>query len=171
MRRALFFLIAVLSALPACAQFPGEELPPELKKLDWLMGTWSGSGNMTMQGMEQSFTIQMTNSWDGYFAKSVSTMDYSVIKVSETMMMGWDAKKGEYFSSAYTNMSPLPRVERGKMEGDALVMVSEPWEVMGQSFVSRATMKKVDDSTIEFVLEFKNGESWEPASKVTLKKG
>lgn len=171
MRRAFFTLLAVLAVVPAFAQVPDTEPPAELKKLDWLTGTWTGSGNMSMQGMEMSFSVKMTNSWDGQFAKSVSEMDYGVMKMTETLLMGWDAKKGQYFAAAYTNMAPMPRIEHGKLEGDSLVMVSEPWEVMGQAHVSRATMKKVDATTLEFTLEFKNGEAWETASKITLKKG
>ena len=58
----------------------------------------------------------------------------------------------------------------GKLDGETLVMVSEPWEIMGQSISSRATMKKTSDTKARFVVEFKMGDAWEKATDMELTK-
>lgn len=169
MRRLCLALFVVASS-GLMAQLPSTEPSAEVKKFDWMIGKWKGSGSMALQGMEMSFTTEMTNSYEGQFLKSVSIIDYGMIQVTETMFTGYDQGKGGYFSYAFTNVSPKPRIEFGKLEGDTLMMVSDPWEIMGQSVSSRAKMKKVSDTKATFVIDFKMGETWEQASTMELTK-
>ncbi len=80
--------------------------------------------------------------------------------MTETMMLGYDAKKGEYVSYAFTNFAPTPRMEHGKLTGDTLVMVCDGWEVMGAVSASRATLTKVNNNELKIKLEFKTGDTW-----------
>ena len=168
--RKLCVALLVVASCGLMAQLPSTEPPAEVKKFDWMIGKWKGAGSMALQGMEMSFTTEMTNSYEGQFLKSVSTIDYGMIQVTETMFTGFDPGKGEYFSYAFTNMAPKPRIEFGKLDGETLVMVSEPWEIMGQSISSRATMKKTSDTKARFVVEFKMGDAWEKATDMELTK-
>ncbi len=171
MKRSLTVLAVLAVAIAAQAQVPSTEPPAQVKELDWFVGTWKGSGTMSMQGMEMAFSTEMTTSYFGQFLMTRSTIDYGMLKVEETMMLGWDDAKGQYVSYCFTNMSPAPRIERGMREGNALTMVSEPWSIMGQSMVSRGRMEKLSDTKAKFTLEFKEGETWTKASEMELTKG
>jgi hypothetical protein len=168
--RTLTLLAAVALCATSFSQVPDLNPPAELKKLDWIVGGWSGQADFNFGGMEMSVKTKMTVSYDGQFLKSVVLNDYGMLQVTETMYLGWDGTKGEYVSWAFTNLSPLPRVERGKLDGDKLVMVSEPWGVMGQDMVSRATIAKTSDTKAMFTLELKAGEGWEKATDMEMTK-
>jgi hypothetical protein len=171
MRRFLIATILVVSTAGlAAAQAPDLQPPAEVSKLGWLAGKWSGSGGFSFGGMEMTVNIGMEVGFDGQFLKIVSKNDYGVLVATETMMLGYDAAKSRYTSWAFTNITPVPRIEHGTLEGDSLVMVSEPWPVMGQDTVSRSTMTKLGDTKVKFKLEFKAGESWEPVAELELTK-
>ena len=170
MRRTLLTLMTAAAFLTAHAQVPNMEPPVAINELKWMSGTWEGKGSFSAQGMEMDYTVSMTCSIDGQFLKTYSVNDFGVMKMSETMYIGWEEAKKEYVGYAFTNMAPTPRIERGKLEGASWILVSEPWEVMGTSMVTRATMTKVSDTKSKFKLEMKNGDKWDVASEVELTK-
>lgn len=167
--RLLVCLLAICSTL-ALGQEPN--VPhPELGKLAWQIGTWEGKVKWTMPGMEGESDMSWTNVMDGNFLKSSSTMDMMGQKVTETGYLGWDAKEGRFSMWTFTNFAHMPRVEHGKLDGDTMVMISEPWDAgMGEPMVSRATVVKKGDSEMGFTLEFKQGEQWVKAAEGTFKK-
>ncbi len=169
MRKLLLFLVALGVAAPALAQLPTEP-PAEMKKQEWMLGNWSGVGTMTMHGTEMPYTYTVKCDWFGQFMRSVSVMDFGAIKMEETSYMTWDEKASQYTNYAFTNMGPTPRIEHGKEQDGKLVMTSDPWNVMGETSISRGWMEKVDDTHAKFTLEFKNGEKWEKATESTFTK-
>ena len=168
MKRALFTLLAVVSIASALAQTT--DPPSQITDLKWMVGTWTGSGKFAIQGMEMDMTVTITCSIEGQFLKTVAVNDYGAIKMEETQYTGYDADKKEYFAYSFTNVSPAPRVQRGKMEGASLVMLSEPWTVMGDTMTARGTTTKVSETKMKMGLDFKNDDKWDKASEIELTK-
>lgn len=136
--------------------------PAEVKKFDWMVGEWTSTSKWTMPGMEpMDVTSSFKADWDGQFLRQTSVADFGgFMKMTETMYLGYDAGKGEYFSWAFTNFAPSPRIEHGKLTGDTLVMVCDAWDVMGEVSSSRATLTKVGNDELKFKLEFKEDDKW-----------
>lgn len=165
-RNALSLLATVaLSALSAAQMVPP---PAELKQLEPYLGSYEGVATTTMGDMK----IHMKSEWAeaGMFFKTVSTMKVGEIAFTETMFTGWDSKLKKFKSYAFQSMVPAPRIEITEIKGDTLTAISEPWEMMGMTYTSRGTSKKLKDGNIEFKLEFKMGDSWQEQGKAVLKK-
>lgn len=159
-----------LAAAFALAQAQDMTPPQQVTDLKWMVGTWSGKGKFAFGGQEMDVSMTMVFSFDGQFLKSVSTNEMGGMKMSETMMLGWNPAKSEYDSYTFTSFAPTPGVKHGKMENGGLVMVSDPWDVGGMSVVSRTTLTKVSDTQFRMTMEFKNDDKWEKASDMELKK-
>ncbi len=150
---------------------PVAEPSAELKKLEYQIGSWTGSIKWTMPGMEGDSTMSWKCEWEGPFLKQTSSMVMGSDKVNETAYITWDASTKKYVMWTFTNMSVMPRIERGTMEGDKIVFVSDPWDLgMGEPSISRATVKKVSDKECTFLLEFKMGADWAQVGTGTFKK-
>ena len=168
MKRALFTLLAMVPMASALAQ--SAEPPSQITDLNWMVGTWTGSGKFAIHGMEMDMNVTVTCSIEGQFLKTVAVNDYGAIKMEETQYTGYDAEKKEYFAYSFTNVSPAPRVQRGKLEGNSLVMLSEPWTVMGESMTARGATTKVSATKMKMGLDIKNGDKWDKASEFELTK-
>lgn len=164
------FALALLACSLVKAQVPDMTPPSQITDLKWMEGTWTGKGTFSIGGTSMDVTASTTYSFEGQFLKGVSVSDFGVMKMEETMYTGWDAGKSGFVCYAFTNMAPSPRIERGKMEGGVMTMTSDPWEIMGSSTVSRATMTKVSDTKVKFKLEFKNGDNWDLVSDMEMTK-
>lgn len=160
-------LMAILVATWAGAFAQLVQAPAELKKLDWLLGTWEGKVAWTMPGMSGDSTMTMKSEWDGAFFKSVSTTDMGGMKSVETGYGWYDKDKKLYKFCTFTNFAPTPRFESGTFENDTLTMVSDPWEtgMPGPATVARATMVKKSATEATFMLEFKNGDKWDKVAE------
>ena len=161
--RKIFLMAAASIVSAACwGQVPDTSPPPEMMKWDWMVGEWTSSATWAMPDMpEMSVESTMKVEWDGQFLRHTSVSDFDgTMKMTETMMLGYDPYKEKYYSSSFTNMAPTPRIEWGTLKGETLVMISEPWQIMGDESVSRATMVKVSDDEIKFKLEFQFGDDW-----------
>ncbi|MCH7905381.1 MAG: DUF1579 family protein [Armatimonadetes bacterium] len=169
MRKTLLIVSAVFAASLCMAQ-PNTEPSDEIKKFDWMVGEWVSSSVWNIDGMEMPVETKVLAVWDGQFLRHTTVSDFGMMEMTETMMFGYDAKNKWYFSSAYTNMAPMPRVEYGRLVGSTLVMISDPWEIMGDVSVSRATIVKVSDDEYTFTLEFKEGGSWTLINESTFKR-
>ncbi len=163
MKRILISLMFATAATTAFAQQMPDLTPPaELKKLDWMIGTWTGTMPMDMEGMKFDSVGTMKIDMDGKFMRTVSVMDMMGMKMTESMFLGYDSAKKQYVSWAYTNMSANPRIERGNFEGDRFVMTSDPWvmDMSPEASVSRSTFLKKSATTALFTLEFKMADKW-----------
>lgn len=162
---AVFCLATIASA------FAQESAAPkEVKDLAWMVGTWTGSGKIAFGGQETEISSEMTASFDGQFLKTVSTDKSGGFTMTKTVMIGWDAAKSEYVSYTFTNIAPKARIAHGKMDGDKLVMVSEPWEAEGMSTVARETLSKNSDTKLGSKLEMKLGDKWQTGMDFVLTK-
>ncbi|GMV88508.1 MAG: hypothetical protein AMXMBFR81_14390 [Chthonomonas sp.] len=170
MRRLLLTFPLILAVASCFAQMPDLSPPKELAKLDFMKGSWSGSGTMTMEGQTMPFSGTMTNATEGQFLKLDSVNDMAGLKMTEMAYVAYDAANSRYTIYTFTNFSPAPRIEHGKFEGEKFVTVSEPWNVMGQKHVSRTTMWKVDADTLGLKLEFQIDDRWVPSLETTFKR-
>lgn len=169
MRKPFLIALAVLAASLCMAQ-PNTEPSDEVKKFDWMVGDWESSSVWNIAGMENAVEAKVSIVWDGQFLRHTSVNDFGMMVMTETMMFGYDAKNRWYYSSAYTNISPMPRVEYGRLVGSTLVMISDPWEITDDVAVSRVTIVKVSDDEYTFTLEFKEGDSWALVNESTFKR-
>ena len=162
MRKILLIAAASFISTVCFGQAIDMAPPAEMKKFDWMVGEWTSTSKWTMTGMEpMDVTSSFKAEWDGQFLKQAATSDFAgFTKMTETMMLGWDAKRGEYVSYAFTNFAPTPRMEHGKLTGETLVMVCDSWDVMGDVTSSRATLTKVNNDQLKIKLEFKEGDKW-----------
>lgn len=172
MKVARIFATLILGLL-ATAGFcqPGMAPHEELKKLDWMIGEWTGKLKWTMEGMEGEGAMTYKCEWDGNFIKNSAVTDMAGMgKMTETAYLGWDEKNKQYVIHCFTNFSHDPRIERGTLDGNKLILVSDPWNTGGQTMVGRATTVKNDDGTLLFTLEFKMEDKWVKAAEGTFKK-
>ena len=168
LNRMLLGVALVAAASVSLAQsFPA---PKEVTNLKWMEGTWTGAGKFTMMGESQDCTVSLKNKLDGMFLFSDMTTTVGGVPMTEKSYIGWNAAKKQYDMWAFASFSTSPRIEHGKMEGNAMVFESEPWDVMGMTMISRSTMTKKSDTEVVFKLEFKEGDKWGPAMELTLKK-
>lgn len=169
------FRIATLVALMAGAAIGSAQmlppLSPEMKKLDWFLGSWSGKVNWTMPDMTGETDYAFTNEVVGQFIRSTSKMVVAGMSIEEVGYIGYDPDKKKYSSHTFTNMAPTPRVEWGVADGDSkLVFHSEPWNVMGSATSSRATILRKGADEMSFILEFKTGETWSKVGEGNFKR-
>ncbi len=169
MKRMLLMVLASVVSAFCFGQVPDMAPPAEVKKFDWMIGEWTGKSSFTMPEMPpMDVTMSIKCEWDGQFMKQVAVNDFGMIKMTETFYLGYDPESKKYVSYAFTNFSPVPRIERGTVDGETLVMVSDPWAAGGETHVSRATMTKVNADTLKLKLEFKDGDKWIAAMDATF---
>jgi len=135
-----------------------------------MVGTWAGNGKIAFGGHEVEITSTMTISFEGQFLKEVSADRSAGSTLTKTTMTGWDPKSSQFVSYTFTNMAPTARIAHGKVEGDTLVMVSDPWEAEGFTSVSRETMSKISDTKLGVKLELKTGDKWQTGMDIVLTK-
>ncbi len=165
-----FHLVALFIATTGSAFTQDMSPPKEVKDLSWMVGTWTGSGKISFGGQETEIISTMTVDFDGQFLKLASVDDSHGFKMTKTVMIGWDAKKSQYISHSFTNLSPTARVAHGKIEGAKVVLISDPWEAGGRTAVARETLSKISDSKVGVMMEFKNGEKWDKGMDFVLSK-
>ena len=172
MRKILLMAAASIVSAACWGQVPELGPGPEMQKWDWMVGEWESTSTWSMSGTPEMSVESTTKvEWDGQFLRSTSVSDFGgMMRMTETRMFGYDPKTKRYFSSAYTNMAPTPRIEHGRLVGSTLVMVSEPWQIDGDESVSRATLVKVSDDEIKFTLEFRLEDDWVVVTDATMKR-
>jgi len=165
--RHLYLLLVVASVNLAIGQ---TKPAPELARFDYLIGEWQGSFG-PLKGV-------LVNEWveGGRFMRSTMTLKGPEGTFSETSYLGWDPKRKKYSAWNFNGMAALPRIEEGTLEGDALVLVSDPWEMGGIAAVSRGTSKRITDTEIAVKVEVKQGDRWMPMydgkfAKVVIRAG
>lgn len=169
--KKLLLLFAIVSA--AALSGAQDMTPPkELKKLDWMLGTWSGKMKWTMPGMGGDAEMKFTATMEGMFQKQVSTMTMDGQETLEVSYLGYDPKKKVYTCWTFTNFAPTPRVDRITMSGNKTVFISQPWEVgmPGGPTTSRATLIR-SGNKISMTLEFMMGKKWSKVASGSFSKG
>lgn len=158
MKRLLAAVLFLAPMVFGAAQDYGP--PKQVKDLGWMVGAWSGSGKIAFGGHEVEITSSMTVSFDGQFLKEVSIDKSAGSTLTKTTMTGWEPKKGEYISYTFTNAAPTARIAHGKLNGNTLQMISDPWEAEGFTTIMRESISKISDTQCGLTLEYKQGDKW-----------
>lgn len=147
--------------------------PKELRKLDWMLGNWSGNVKWTMPGMSGDAIMKFKGSMEGMFQKQISDTTMQGQTTTEVGYIGYDPKKKAFTSWTFTNFAPTPRVEHIMVGTGKLVFLSEPWDVgmPGGPTHSRATLTRRGASRVDFVLEFRQGKKWSKVASGSFTKG
>jgi hypothetical protein len=172
LKRFLICCLAV-ATVTAHAQEGPQGPPEELKRLDWMLGEWTGTFNWVFPGMEGSAPTTFKNEREGNFVKSSTVITMGEMTFTETAYYGWDPAKKRYSGWTFTNFAPMPRVEHSIKFTDTLVAFeSEPWDVgmPDGPVVSRATLQHRTGDEIYLLIEFKTGETWTKAAEGIFKK-
>jgi len=147
-------------------------LSPELNKLDWLIGSWSGDMAWTAPGMEGNGKYTTRISRDGHFLKLESSMASDSGTYTETSYLSYDPVSKKYVMYNFTNASPVPRIQRGDMTSDSVfVSTSDPWDMgTGTPMTARSTVTMKTKDEVHYLVEFNLNGQWTKAGEVTLKK-
>ncbi|MBS1709384.1 MAG: DUF1579 family protein [Armatimonadetes bacterium] len=172
MRKVFSALALFCLAVAGHAQAMDQEPPKEIKDLSWMVGTWTGTMPMEMEGQKMDVKSSVVVSMDLKFLKMVTVNDMGFFKLNEVTYVYWDAKAKKYAMNTFTDMADTPRYEDGDLKDGALVTVSKPWDVPGMPgpTTSRSTIKKVSDTEITVTLEFKQDDKWVQVMKGNMKK-
>src|SRR5690349_3847977 len=105
MRKIMIMAAASMIAAICFGQVPDMTPPAEMKGFDWMVGEWTGTGTWSMEGMDpMQVAMTFKAEWDGQFLKQTAVNDFAgFMKMTETMMLGYDAKKEQYVSYSFTN--------------------------------------------------------------------
>ncbi len=161
------FAVYMLATSFAQAQFSTPP-PPELKQLDFLLGTYTGTAKTTMGDMKIKMTTAPAEG--GMFLRSVNEFEVGPIKFTETMYIAWNAKEKKFQAWGFQSMVPTPREEFGEFKDNNLIFISKPWDMGGTVYISRSTMTITKPGEVKFLLEFKIGEEWSKQGDAILTK-
>ncbi|MBI3099235.1 MAG: DUF1579 family protein [Planctomycetes bacterium] len=164
-------LLILLPLVALSAQNP--PLPDNsatMKKLDWLVGAWSGGGEMKDVG---KYTDDMAFEWtlNGNFLKVVQTVrNEQGVLWHSTGLLGWDVQKKQFawFQFGFDGTIGWTRTVDEKVDG---VLVMEGTLTGGGPFSSfRSTLKRTGDDTMNETVEFKTEKGLEPFTCTDFKK-
>ena len=103
---------------------------PELKKLSYMIGEWSGTFTISMGGNDTPLQCGIKAEWaqKGNFLKTTMTvsMPDNGGKMEGITYLGYDSEGKVYRGFGFEDMSPIAREESGTLDGTKLVMTSKP---------------------------------------------
>lgn len=138
-------LVLTASTLPA--QDPGMAPPDELKRLEPLLGSWTGKGMAYMgpdaPGSEWTSTHKVQKIMNGHFLMEEMTIEMSMgpdqsATLAFVSFMGWDAEKETYTIHSISNMGKIERSEVHWIDDKTMVSMQVA-EHEGQQVLSRWT--------------------------------
>lgn len=156
----LSFLFATVLAQ---AQMPMSTPAPELKKLDYFVGTWSMDGDIKPGPMGPGGKTTDTAHYEwmegGFFLTSHGSFSGAMGKGTEIAYLGYDSYKKMYTYEAFNSMGQH-ETSTGTVEGDTWTWLFD--ETMGaQKMKGRFTMKILSPSAYTYRVELSpNGGNW-----------
>jgi hypothetical protein len=155
-------LVLLLSVGAAFAQGPPTPAP-ELKKLDFMVGSWTSDVEMKPGPMGPGGKMTGTShaEWmDGkFFLVSHGTFEGFMGKGVETSLMGYDTNKKMYTYDAFNSMGEHDS-SLGSVDGDNWTWTSD-MDMGGMKMKGRFTMKILSPASYTFKYEMsQDGSSW-----------
>jgi len=174
MKTLLTFAVATLACV-AIAQDMTMPPPPELKKLDFLHGSWKSEG----KAMDPS-GAEIKTSGKATCGKALRGM-WVEFKTEENMgpggdmagalMLTYDPYKKKYTGAWFDSFSPQHLIVEGDFVGNKLVLTSNEIDMGPDGKMTfRVTYDPKSANHINFLLEMKMGDSWAPAMSIDYKK-
>ncbi len=166
-RRIVSLSFLILLAASAFGQMGGPP-GPEVKKLDYFVGTWTTEGTVAQGpwGMGGKFTGSATVEWlpGNFFLRSQSEekMPAEVGGDSKTLMlMGYDTQQNTYTSDRFSSMGQHD-VSKGTVSGDTWTWNSSS-NYGGMEIQGKMTMKTLSPTNYTFKYEISmDGKNWTP---------
>lgn len=145
------------------AQMPTPKPGPELKKLEYFVGTWNLSGDTKPGPMGPGGKMTMTehNQWmeGGFFVVSHSTYKSAMGNGSGISFMGYKSDEKAYSYDEFNSTGEAVH-SKGNLEGDTWTWAGEE-KMGGQSMKGRFTMKIISPTAYTFKFEMSmDGSTW-----------
>jgi len=142
-------------ALSARAQSETPKPAPELRKLDYFVGTWTAEGEMKPGLMGPGGKFKNTNhvQWmeGGFFLVTHSTFEGVMGKGTETAYMGYDSEDKMYTYDSFSSLGEDDHA-KGKLDGDTWTWQSET-RMGSQTTKGRLTMTMLSATAYNFKFE------------------
>jgi hypothetical protein len=157
-------LLLLLATVSAGAQMGMPTPAPELKKLDFLAGDWTSTGDMKpgpgMPGGKFSYSSHAEWMQGDFFLVENSDMDLGPMgKGKELAIMGYDSDKKVYTYTAFNSMGEA-EVATGTLNGDTWTWTSDE-HMGGMTMKGRFTMKVLSPTSYNMKFELsQDGTSW-----------
>jgi len=166
-RRIALLSFLILIAASAMAQMGGPP-GPEVKKLDYFVGTWTSEGTIAQGpwGMGGKFTVTSTAEWlpGNFFVqwKRESQMPAEIGGDNkEVMIMGYDTQQNAYTSDRYSSLGQHES-SKGTLTGDTWTLNSTS-NYGGMEVQGKMTIKTISPSSYTLKYEISmDGKNWMP---------
>lgn len=150
-------------ALSARVQTETPKPAPELKKLDYFVGTWASEGEIKPGPMGSGGKFTGTNhvQWmDGaFFLVTHSEFNGAMGKGTETAYMGYDSNDKMYTYDSFNTLGEADHA-KGNVDGDTWTWQSET-RVGSQTMKGRLTIKVLSARAYNFKFEVSpDGATW-----------
>ena len=175
-RRIVLIAFLILIAASALAQMGGSP-GPEVKKLDYFVGTWTTEGTIAQGpwGMGGKFSATGTSEWmPGNFfvqSRSESKMPPEIGGDSQAVMiMGYDNQQNTYTSDRFSSLG-RHELSKGTLSGDTWTWTSSS-NYGGMEIQGKMTIKTLSPTSYTLKYEVSmDGKNWMPFmdGKVTKK--
>ena len=149
--------------LSARAQTETPKPAPELKKLDYFVGTWTAEGNIQPGPMGPGGKFTGTNhvQWmqGGFFLVTHSEFNGAMGQGTETAYMGYDSNEKMYTYDSFNTLGEADHA-KGNLDGDTWIWHSET-RVGAQTIKGRLTIKMLSSTAYNFKFEMStDGGTW-----------
>ena len=166
-RKIGLLLFLILIAASAWAQMGGPP-GPEVKKLDYFVGTWTTEGTIVQGpwGAGGKFTGSGTTEWmPGNFfiqSRSEAKMPQEIGgDIQAIMIMGYDTQQSSYTSDRYSSLGQHES-SKGILSGDTWTWTNTS-NYGGMEIQGKMTMKTLSPSSYTFKYEISmDGKTWSP---------
>jgi hypothetical protein len=164
-RFTILACMALLLGIVLSARVQTETLKPapELKKLDYFVGTWASEGEIKPGPMGSGGKFTGTNrvQWmDGaFFLVTLSEFNGAMGKGTETAYMGYDSNEKMYTYDSFNTLGEADHA-KGNVDGDTWTWQSET-RVGAQTMKARLTIKVLSATAYNFKFEMSpDGATW-----------
>ena len=145
------------------AQTEAPKPAPELKKLDYFVGTWTVEGEIKpgLMGAGGKFTGTNRVQWmdGGFFLVTQSEFSGAMGKGAETAFMGYDSSDKTYTYDSFNTFGEADHA-RGRLDGDTWTWLSET-RLGSRTLKGRLTMKMISATAYDFKFETSaDGVAW-----------
>jgi hypothetical protein len=159
----IMFLTFLLAAVSAQSQMPAPKPGPELKKLDYFVGTWTMDGDLKPGPMGPGGKMTGTEhiEWmdGGFFLTSHSNFKSAMGNGTGLAVMGYNADDKVYTYDEYNSVGDAEH-SKGTVDGDTWTWSSDE-KMGGQTMKARFTMKILSPTSYSFKYEMSpDGTNW-----------
>lgn len=156
-------MLSLGSAFSTRAQTETPKPAPELKKLDYFVGTWTADGELKPGPLGAGGKFAGTNrvQWmdGGFFLVTHSEFNGAMGKGTETAYMGYDSNDSMYTYDSFNSLGEADHAI-GNVDGDTWTWLSET-RIGTQTLKARLTIKVLSATEYRFKFETSSdGSTW-----------